>query len=511
MTRRPLPPSFCPLPRSPTLSLAVALALAGGAAAQTSKIVWTQHEDYAVYTSSGLSRHKGTTPTFSTATWLNSPIMVEVFNVSDSGENMWSYASTSTGLPTFQVAMARHADSFGVRYDACALAVQQRGRDTAPCFHAPTVSSLANPHSPLPPSLVPPPQRLVAAPALKPPSTPPQVGNIDTIAAEAQFVPPSTCQVFAWSSLGGSATPAWSVNVSNCDANLLYDDDRNVDISDDGATAAFSGFLIQGKDYIPQLWVFSAQTGKLRYTKNLGATGAGGPVQLSENGTWVAWTTGDSVMVLDGMTGKVRDTVQMGWNCMAVLSDSGDFLAFAGDDVGKIYKWDETNQQYTLAYSPVPSGATQYYATSAAISSDGSGAAEAELVTFGYITQTALGARVIIYSMVTGAVMTDYTSPVNAQLQTYPTVRMSGNYAGICLWGDNDDVPTAIVLSAKSAKPIFTFVTPGSMFGVDIVHDVGASTPTNDVVYFATAGKHVPANEMGNGGDAYAWRIDVPV
>ena len=409
-----------------------------------------QHEEYAVYTSSGLSRHKGTTPTFSTATWLNSPIMVEVFNVSDSGENMWSYASTSAGLPTFQVAMARHADSFGV-------------------------------------------------------------GNIDTIAAEAQFVPPSTCQVFAWSSLGGSAVPSWSVNVSNCDANLLYDDDRNVDISDDGATAAFSGFLIQGKDYIPQLWVFSAQTGKLRFTKNLGATGQGGPVQLSENGTWVAWTTGDSVMIIDGLTGKVRDTVQMGWNCMAVLSDSGDFLAFAGDDVGKIYKWDAANNQYTLAYSPVPSGATQYYATSAAISSDGSGAAEAELVTFGYITQTALGARVIIYSMVTGAVLTDYVSPVNANLQTYPTVRMSGNYAGICLWGDNDDVPTAIVLSAKAAKPIFTFVTPGSMFGVDIVHDVGASTPTSDVVYFATAGKHVPANAMGNGGDAYAWRLDVAI
>jgi hypothetical protein len=55
--------------------------------------------------------------------------------------------------------------------------------------------------------------------------------------------------------------------------------------------------------------------------------------------------------------------------------------------------------------------------------------------------------------MVTGAVMTDYTSPVNTNLQTYPTVRMSGNYAGICLWGDNDDVPTAIVLSAKAAKP----------------------------------------------------------
>ena len=367
-------------PAAPSATkIAVALAAAGAASAQTSKLVWRQNEQYAVYTSSGvssrtaekirptlfplpgvqhprnpyppsapaqLSRHKGTTPTFSTATWLNAPIMVEVFNVSDNGGNIWAYASTSTGLPTFQVDMARHADSFGV-------------------------------------------------------------GNIDTIAAEAQFVPPSTCQVFAWSSLATSSTPAWFVNVTDCDANLLYDDDRNVDISDDGSVAAFSGFLIQGKNYIPQLWVFDAQTGKVRFTKNLGVGGAGGPVQLSENGTWVAWSTGDSVMILNGLTGAVRDTIQMGWNCPAVLSDSGDYVAFAGDDVGKIYTWDAANNQYTLKYAPVPSGGGDWYATTAAISSDGSGAAEAELVTFGYITQTALGARVIIYSMVTGAVLTD--------------------------------------------------------------------------------------------------------
>jgi hypothetical protein len=256
------------------------------------------------------------------------------------------------------------------------------------------------------------------------------VGNIDTVAAEAQFVPPSTCQVFGWSSLASTPTPAWTINVSNCDSNLLYDDDRNIDFSDDGSTVAFSAFLIDGKNNIPGMWIIDGQTGKIIFTKKLGPTSAGGPVQLSENGTYVAWTQGDSVVVYESKTGKVRDTVQMGWNCQAEISDSGDFLAFAGDDVGKIYTWDATNNQYTLTYSPVPPGGGTWYATTAAISSDGSGAAEKELVTFGYITETALGARVMIYSMVTGALLTDYVSPVNAQLQTYPTVRMSGNYAG---------------------------------------------------------------------------------
>lgn len=57
-------------------SLLVASAFAAAAAQST--LLWQQHEDAAVYTSAGLSRHKGTTPTFSTATWLNNPIYVEV-------------------------------------------------------------------------------------------------------------------------------------------------------------------------------------------------------------------------------------------------------------------------------------------------------------------------------------------------------------------------------------------------------------------------------------------------
>lgn len=399
-----------------------------------------------MYTSAGLSRHVGTTPTFATATWLNKPIMVETFNVSDNGSNIWAYQSTSTGLPTFQVAMARHAD-------AAAL------------------------------------------------------GRIDTVAAEAQFVPPSTCQIFGWSSIARSSVPAWFVNVTDCDSSLLYDDDQSVVVSDDGSTAAFAGVVSKGKDQVPTLWVLDAQTGKVRFSKT---AAAGGPVQLSENGAWVAWTQADSVSIFSGTTGAARAELPMGWNCMAEISDSGDFVAWAGEDQGTIMKWDAANSQYTTAFTVTPPGG-EWYATSASISSDGSGREEAELVTFGWITQTALQARVTIYSMVTGKLLTDYTAPANAKLQTYPTVRMSGNYAGVSLWGDDADVPTAIVLSAVKAAPIFTYTTPGSMFGVDILHDVGASTPAADKVYLTVAGKAVPANEMGNGGDAFAWAITVPL
>ena len=323
--------------------------------------------------------------------------------------------------------------------------------------------------------------------------------------------------------------------MTNCDANLLYDDDAAISISDDGSIAAFTGFVQQGSQTVNTMWIINAQTGAVLFTKT---APDGGPVQVSENGTWVAWTTGDSVVIYSSATGAVRDTIQMDWNCEAQLSDDGSYVAFAGQDKGSIYKWNAANAQYVLAFSPVPSGATQWYATSAAISSDGSGKVEGEIATFAYITDSALQARVIMYSMVDGSVLADYTSPANTALQTYATVRASGNYCGISLWGDNDDVPTAVVIAAGAAKPVFTYTTPGSMFGVDIVHDIGQSTPTQDIIYFSVAGKHTPAvsrrrqgkcmrqryqflttpapfsppqNVMGNGGDAFTWQIVVPV
>ena len=46
------------------------------------------------------------------------------------------------------------------------------------------------------------------------------------------------------------------------------------------------------------------------------------------------------------------------------------------------------------------------------------------------------------------------------------------------------------------------------MFAIDVVID--SSTATQDVVLIAAAGKAVPANVMGNGGNAYAFSVVVP-
>jgi len=78
-----------------------------------------------------------------------------------------------------------------------------------------------------------------------------------------------------------------------------------------------------------------------------------------------------------------------------------------------------------------------------------------------WISQDVLTARVTVYSMVTRRILTDWVSVTNAKLQTNPTIRMDEQYVGVALWGDQDDTPTAVVLSAGSNTPVFGFTTPG--------------------------------------------------
>lgn len=81
--------------------------------------------------------------------------------------------------------------------------------------------------------------------------------------------------------------------------------------------------------------------------------------------------------------------------------------------------------------------------------------------------------------------------------------------ANVCSWGDQSlkNVPTVVLLSTASNAALFTYTTPGSMFGVDVL--LSQSTKTQDTVLIAAAGKHVPANQFGNGGDAFAWSVTV--
>jgi hypothetical protein len=56
------------------------------------------------------------------------------------------------------------------------------------------------------------------------------VGTIDTVVAQAQFVPPSSCDVYGFAATGTSGVPAWNLSIPQCDVGLLYDVDLMVSV-----------------------------------------------------------------------------------------------------------------------------------------------------------------------------------------------------------------------------------------------------------------------------------------
>ena len=394
---------------------------------------------------------------------------------------------------------------------------------------------------------------------------------VDTVGAGSFFVPPSGCTLYGFDSRSAAPTPVWTWHEDNCDASLLYDEYRNVDVvsattiyatprlwhglqfmwmiawhhptrveaphyppssrlrtahpppptphppsallpqSDDGTTAAFSSFIPNPTDPkappTPSLHVFNAQTGAVLYKADQAVAGAGGgTVATSKNGNYVSWSTANGLAVFSPR-GIVRDvvTAASGPN---ELSDSGVYVASCTENAARLFEWDGAHytENKTLAPPPSPVSDT-WFCVDVAMSSDGSGAEGSELVTFAWISGDVLTARVTTFSMVTGKLTTDWLSATNAKLQTNPTIRMDEQYTAVSLWGDSGDVPTVVLLASGSNAPLFTYTTPGSMFAVDVVVDKAASSPTQDTIYIAVAGKATPANVMGNGGDAFAWQV----
>jgi hypothetical protein len=107
-----------------------------------------------------------------------------------------------------------------------------------------------------------------------------------------------------------------------------------------------------------------------------------------------------------------------------------------------------------------------------------------------------------------GALLMDWTAPPNLDgLQNNPTIATDGAYIALSLWGDSDNAPTVELLTTTSNTSLFSFVSPGSMMAVDVAVD--ATSPAQDTVLVAAAGKAVPANKFGSGGNGYAWSVSV--
>jgi len=335
------------------------------------------------------------------------------------------------------------------------------------------------------------------------------------------------CTIMGYVSSGESVTgeAAWVTTLVNCSAGEgvggAY---RCFEASDDGTRVAIQayGFDHGILNQTARAYVLEGQSGKLLFTYDLKAseTAGQGDVAITPDGSWVAYVNEDSqptpnsaqMHVLDGTTGALRAEVQIPFFIAAAISDSGDYIVaqnfthLVGSQVW-IMKWDGFSY-VVRSMIDAPSDFDAEYVVwdvqTTTITATGQ-----EVGVVGWISAPdVLKLRVTLYDLATGALLSEWAAEPSKQYQNNPTIRAHEAYVALALWGDNNNTPTVVLLKAGSNFSLFEFTSPGSMFSSDIMVD-SAST-SQDVVYLVAAGKHVPANVFGGGGDAYAWEISVP-
>jgi hypothetical protein len=247
--------------------------------AASATLIWQQSEPDYTYVTAAISRHgAGFSPTFvSAADFALKPTFLQTYNVSSqSGGAIWEFTDGVNGGGLI-VATARHTEAQGVG-----------GVDIAA--------------------------------ALTPPNGAPLV-----------------CAVMGFASLSSTgATPTWTWNKTSCSV-------WSVSFSDDGSTVVVTGGIdVKQPKLAPFITAMNGQTGATNwFSGGDDASQYGGSAVVTETGAFIAYSRGDdTVVVLDGKTGMARGlALNMAWNSPAQLSDTGDYLAWAGMDTANMCVW----------------------------------------------------------------------------------------------------------------------------------------------------------------------------
>jgi hypothetical protein len=336
-------------------------------------------------------------------------------------------------------------------------------------------------------------------------------GAVDTFGVQATQLG-TTVLGFASGSAG--AGPAWSTLLPGCGLDGGGGTYTGFEAADSGARVAVQCYQARDGNATAGVYALDGQTGAVQWHFDLGeGVKAGqGQVQITGDGAWVLLVNEQGVptpnsataYVIDGATGKLRDAVPIPFFITAAISDSGNYVAVGDNGLAHLWAWDAAAAKYAPSQELTPPGGFLPWDLQMSTGPDAG-----EFVILGCISYDVLTVQVTAWAVGNGSLIHTWTSATNAdKLQENPTLRADGPYIGVALWGDNGNNPTVVLLKVGVAAPLFSFVSPGSMFAVDVALD--ASSPAGDVVLLAAAGKAVPANAFGNGGDAYGWEITVP-
>ena len=339
--------------------------------------------------------------------------------------------------------------------------------------------------------------------------------TVDTFGVEtSSFGSLGDCTVYGWRSLSSSSQPVWNHTYHLCSSNLFTGGSYvSLEASDSGGVMAA---LLDIQDnatanVTAHVYVFDGQSGALRFVRDLTVPASQGQIAVTADGAWVMLLEEDNVnggklYVMDGLTGAIRggQPIVTPFFIAAAISDDGSTLAIGDDGTVLIYAWNGASYTQVRSVAP-PDGSWIAWDIQMAQSMG------TPSVVVGWISGDVLGLRLTAHNTATGVLQTDWSAPRNTNLQNNPNVKTFGSYIGLSMWGDNGgDAPTAVLLKVGSNALLHNSTSPGSMFAVDLIVDPVSSNSTTDVVYLAVAGKAVPANEAGNGGNAYMYKVAVP-
>ena len=328
-----------------------------------------------------------------------------------------------------------------------------------------------------------------------------------------------------------TGTPAWRYDFEhNCQTDAS-DPTNDAAVSADGTTVAVVATCRNATDpFIAQTHVIDAATGAARCTydtRSLASQANPVSVSLSSDGQYAAWNNWESAYVLDTAKCALRTPpIAMGFEGAVAMTADAQYLLW-GYESATISTWNNAKGVYEVtATVPGIKNGTQWYCETIAAGltnpptsagADGLFAGKPNLPLFavGWTNGNADSLAVDLWTA-TGPVWS-WRGPTSRDDQLVPSdIAISstgGGYVAVSTWGDYgesaDPCPQVYLFGTASPNPLFAYITPGSMFAVDVVALPSASTPGKDDVWVAASGKHVHANVMGNGGDLFAFRVTV--
>lgn len=246
-----------------------------------------------------------------------------------------------------------------------------------------------------------------------------------------------------------STTPIWTFDFSDAQSTGIY----GINISIDKSTVA-----VNGKFYT---WILNASDGTVRTQ-----------MEIANTESRVALSSDASVLVIAELSGFI-----------------------------KAYSYNSTESRYDLLWMyRVPPGATTNWASAIDVSADGLTIMAGTLI-FADLGQGIYDGSVYLFDTFGEGTPNWIFTGLGDEVSGV-ALSDDGSMGAATTWGDyyNPSKPTIFVFERSSNQPVFSVVSPGSMFSLAM------SADGKTVV---AGGKHVHARTFGNGGDVYNIAVDL--